>query len=51
MQKITKKDIENKNLDELQNEKKRVKNELKNYDLAFQQIFNRPPVRNEKEPM
>ena len=38
-------------MDELQNEKKKVKNELKYYDQAFSQRFNRLPNRTEKEPM
>ena len=38
-------------LDELQNEKKRVKNELKVYDQDFYTKFKRPPTRSEKEPM
>ena len=32
-------------------EKKKVKNELKIYDQAFQSKFKRPPSRAEKEPM
>lgn len=35
----------------MSNEKKRVKNELKVYDQAFQSKFNRIPSRSEKEPM
>ena len=38
-------------LDELQNEKKRVKNELKVYDQEFISKFKRAPNRSEKEPM
>lgn len=38
-------------LDEIMQEKKRVKNELKHYDQAFLAKFNRVPNRNEKEPM
>jgi hypothetical protein len=38
-------------MDELQLEKKKVKNELKYYDQAFQLRFSRLPNRNEKEPM
>jgi hypothetical protein len=49
--KLTKKDLEVQSFDQLQNEKKRVKNELKSYDAAFQNIFGRFPNRNEKEPM
>ena len=37
--------------EQLQNEKKNVKNELKNYDAAFTSTFRRPPEREEKEPM
>ena len=36
---------------ELEEKKKIVKNELKRYDCTFESVFNRPPVRNEKEPM
>ncbi|CAK63134.1 unnamed protein product (macronuclear) [Paramecium tetraurelia] len=49
--KLTKRDLELMSMDQLQNEKKRVKNELKFYDANFQSIFNRFPLRNEKEPM
>jgi hypothetical protein len=38
-------------LDDLQNEKKRVKNELKVYDQEFINRFKRAPTRSEKEPM
>ena len=38
-------------LEELQGEKKKVKNELKKYDNEFMFRFNRVPNRNEKEPM
>lgn len=38
-------------MDELQLEKKKVKNELKAYDIQFQRQFSRPPNRHEKEPM
>lgn len=38
-------------LDDLQNEKKRVKNELKVYDQDFIVKFKRAPTRSEKEPM
>jgi hypothetical protein len=38
-------------LDELQNEKKKVKNELKVYDQDFINKFKRAPNRSEKEPM
>ena len=38
-------------LDDLQNEKKRVKNELKVYDQDFITRFKRAPTRSEKEPM
>jgi hypothetical protein len=37
--------------DDLNKEKKNVKNELKNYDNTFISIFKRPPNREEKEPM
>ena len=38
-------------MDELNFEKKRLKNELKIYDQAFLGRFNRIPDRKEKEPM
>ena len=38
-------------LDELVGEKKKVKNELKNYDQSFFSKFGRLPNRTEKEPM
>lgn len=38
-------------MDDLQNEKKRVKNELKVYDQEFINRFKRAPNRTEKEPM
>lgn len=37
-------------LDELVNEKQRVKSELKIYDKDFTTLFNRAPNRSEKEP-
>ncbi len=37
--------------EQLQAEKKNVKNELKNYDSYFAQMFKRSPEREEKEPM
>lgn len=37
--------------EQLQAEKKNVKNELKNYDSYFAQMFKRAPEREEKEPM
>ena len=44
-------DLANKAYDELGAEKKRVKNELKNYDNNFKNLFGRVPRREEKEPM
>ena len=38
-------------LEELMQEKKKVKNELKYYDQAFLNKFSRIPNRTEKEPM
>jgi leucyl aminopeptidase (aminopeptidase T) len=37
--------------EEINQEKKNVKNELKLYDSAFIKIFARPPARADKEPM
>lgn len=36
--------------DKLANEKKKVKNELRDYDNDFAKLFNRQPSHNEKEP-
>jgi hypothetical protein len=49
--KINKANVDKMSYDALNNEKKKVKNELKKYDMAFETIFHRQPVRNEKEPM
>lgn len=38
-------------LQELEEKKRAVKQELKNYDSIFQENFGRLPIRNEKEPM
>lgn len=43
--------IEKMSYEGLTNEKKKVKNELKKYDMAFEALYHRQPVRNEKEPM
>ena len=40
-----------KSLEELQQEKRKVKNELKMYDSSFRGVFGREPKREEKEPM
>lgn len=37
--------------EQLSNEKKNVKNELKKYDAEFANVFKRNPEREEKEPM
>ena len=50
-QKINGKHLATYSMDDLQLEKKKVKNELKYYDQAFQLRFSRLPNRNEKEPM
>ena len=50
-QKIQGKHLVGYKLEELTNEKKRVKNELKVYDQDFIQRFKRAPTRSEKEPM
>ena len=44
-------DLPNKSYEELVAEKKKVKNELKNYDNNFKTLFGRSPKREEKEPM
>lgn len=43
--------FESYNAHELNTEKKKVKNELKEYDSAFVGYFNRNPGRADKEPM
>ena len=45
------KDIDKKTLDQLIQEKSRVKNELKKYDNEFKEIFRRVPNHREKEVM
>ena len=50
-QKIQGKHLVSYSLDDLQNEKRRVKNELKVYDQDFINKFKRAPTRSEKEPM
>lgn len=51
LKKLNKKDLEKMSFEQLLSEKKKVKNELKYYDSCFQSVFNRFPVRTEKEPM
>ena len=48
---VRRKDFSHYNEDEINQEKKNVKNELKYYDSAFVKIFARPPSRADKEPM
>jgi len=43
--------LDNFDLNAINEQKKKVKKELKNYDIKFQMTFNRMPNRNEKEPM
>ena len=50
-QKIQGKHLSSYSNDDLAREKKKVKNELKVYDQAFQSKFKRAPSRAEKEPM
>ena len=49
--KLSGKHLQSKQMEELQVEKKKVKNELKAYDQAFLGRFGRVPNRVEKEPM
>jgi FtsZ-binding cell division protein ZapB len=44
-------DLGSKSYEDLVTEKKKVKNELKNYDNNFKNLFGRVPRREEKEPM
>ena len=48
---MKRKDFTTYNEDEINQEKKNVKNELKYYDSAFIKIFAKPPGRADKEPM
>eukprot|EP01017_Pseudomicrothorax_dubius_P014701 TRINITY_DN1716_c0_g1_i1.p1 TRINITY_DN1716_c0_g1~~TRINITY_DN1716_c0_g1_i1.p1 ORF type:complete len:429 (-),score=87.42 TRINITY_DN1716_c0_g1_i1:1013-2299(-) len=48
---LARKDVDCLTFEELTSEKKRVKNELKQYDSAFETAFQRLPGRLEKEPM
>ena len=48
---IHKASVESLSLQELEEKKKLVKNELKRYDFSFENLFNRSPIRHEKEPM
>lgn len=50
-QKLQGRHLLSQSIPDLSNEKKKVKNELKVYDNAFQGKFNRIPSRTEKEPM
>jgi hypothetical protein len=50
-QKIQGRHLQGQSVLNLNNEKKRVKNELKVYDSTFMQKFKRLPSRTEKEPM
>lgn len=43
--------LSNLTFEQLSNEKKNVKNELKKYDAEFANVFKRNPEREEKEPM
>jgi hypothetical protein len=48
---VKRKDFSSYNEDEITQEKKNVKNELKHYDSGFITIFARAPARADKEPM
>ena len=50
-QKIQGKHLPGFSIEDLNNEKRKVKNELKVYDQAFMSKFKRLPSRVEKEPM
>ena len=50
-QRINGKHLLSYSIEDLVLEKKKVKNELKSYDIAFQSKFGRIPNRSEKEPM
>ena len=48
---IETRNLDNFSLDDLADEKRRVKNELKRYDTEFKKAYNKVPGREEKEPM
>ena len=50
-QKVQGRSLYSQSVQDLNVEKRRVKNELKVYDQAFVSKFGRPPNRSEKEPM
>jgi len=49
--KLNRKEMEKMSYEKLNQEKKKIKLELKNYDLSFMATFKRFPLKNEKEPM
>ena len=49
--KLNRKEMEKMSYERINIEKKKIKNELKNYDLFFKATFKRFPMKNEKEPM
>ena len=51
LNKLTRKEMEKMSFEKLNSEKKKIKVELKNYDLTFKGTFKRFPLKNEKEPM
>lgn len=51
MDQTTWEDFVNYSMDELNNEKRNVKNELKKYDTSFVQFFQMQPSWTDKEPM
>ena len=48
---LTRKEMEKMSYEKLNQEKKKIKVELKNYDLTFKGAFKRFPLKSEKEPM
>jgi hypothetical protein len=49
--KINGKGLNELTVDDLHKEKKAVKNELKQYDITFENMFGRQPCRSDKEPL
>lgn len=51
LSRLSRKEMERMSYETLNNEKRKLKNELKNYDMIFKGTFKRLPMKNEKEPM
>lgn len=51
LSKLSRKEMEKMSYETLNVEKRKIKHELKNYDMIFKGTFKRLPMKNEKEPM